>query len=135
MKYVVAVHKWYRNHHNAGAWLAQKEGTVRPQLPQKLDGILSIQDLVCQLEPIAEGVDRLQSDSATLADTVAVFQDLLDNQALAPHHATLERRKSQAVTSLHLAAYLVHPRYMGQNLTTEEFDEAMAQFKEDLHHR
>ncbi|KAF0288517.1 Mediator of RNA polymerase II transcription subunit 20 [Amphibalanus amphitrite] len=174
MKYVVAVHKWYRNHHNAGAWLAQKEGTVRPQLPaetrwnsqvdtlksfirnrqayvaisaehepemdetvtQRVNSLglyRSIQDLVCQLEPIAEGVDRLQSDSATLADTVAVFQDLLDNQALAPHHATLERRKSQAVTSLHLAAYLVHPRYMGQNLTTEEFDEAMAQFKEDLH--
>ena len=174
MKYVVAVHKWYRNHHNAGAWLAQKEGTVRPQLPaetrwnsqvdtlksfirnrqayvaisaeheaemdetvtQRVNSLglyRSVQDLIGQLEPIAAGIDRLQSDSACLADTVAVWQELLECEALVPHHAQLNRRKTQAVTSLHLAAYLVHPQFMGEKLTTGEFDQAMAQFAEVLH--
>ena len=174
MAHVTHIHKYYRNHHNAGAWLAQKEGTIRPQLPadtrwnsqvdtlkafirnrpayiaisaehdddiddsvtQKVNSLAlyrNAQDLVAQLEPIAVGIDRLQSDKACLADTVDVWLGLLEDEKLEPHRRELERRLDQAVTDAHLAAYLVHPRYMGAKLSLQQYDRAMAHFPEDLH--
>ena len=45
----------------------------------------NIKDLAAQLEPIRVALNKLQSDSATLADAVEVWLDLESNELLQPH--------------------------------------------------
>ena len=67
-------------------------------------------DLTVQLGPIRRGLNRLQGDSATLADAVEVWMDLEAEEALQPHQEAVRRRRSQALGAPHAAANLLDPR-------------------------
>ena len=44
--------------------------------------------------------------------------------ALCPHEATVQKRFKDAITPEHLTAYMLHPKYRGENLTDEQHKDA-----------
>jgi hypothetical protein len=81
-------------------------------------------DLVEQLRPIANAIDRLQSDSATIADPTDAFLSLLHKPTLEHHKVAIQKRLDQAIDPCHLAAYMLHPRYQGEHLTATQKETA-----------
>ena len=77
----------------------------------------NVRDLADQLRPIATAIDESQSDHRSIADACHVWITLLQNPVLAPHKAAVNKRFKQAITTEHLVAYHIHPRYQGEKLT------------------
>lgn len=73
-----------------------------------------------QLKPISASLDRLQADHALLADVVREFIILETDDNLKPHKKLILQRKLNCVTPAHFCAYILHPKYMGENLKAEE---------------
>ena len=69
--------------------------------------------LHAQLQPVANALDRLQSDNATIADACEEWLSLLRADALKPHLTTVMKRFREAVTDNHFLANLLHPKYKG----------------------
>ena len=89
-------------------------------------------DLLVQLEPIRAGLNRLQSDSATISDAAEVWMMLTTNRDLEPHTAAVARRCQQALTPVHAAANLLDPRYFGRRLTRDLREAAEGWLGEEL---
>lgn len=89
-----------------------------------------IRDLAEQLRPVANAIDRAQSDNCRLADACDIFLDLEQNPVLDPHKATVQKRYKQAILPCHLAAYKLHPKYQGERLSPEQ-DEAVNMWLSD----
>lgn len=79
-------------------------------------------------------MDRLQSDTATIADSVKEWLILLENQNLnkMPYLPILEKRFSQCVTPAHFLAYMLHPKYNGNGLTVDQREKARVWVTEDI---
>ena len=60
--------------------------------------------LHAQLQPVANALDRLQSDNATIADACEEWLSLLRADALKPHLTTVMKRFKEAVTDNHFLA-------------------------------
>ena len=73
--------------------------------------------LHAQLQPVANALDRLQSDSATIADACEEWLSLLTAHALKPHLTTVMKRFKEAVTDNHFLENLLHPRYKAKYLS------------------
>lgn len=81
-------------------------------------------DLMTQIKPISVGLDKLQRDTATLADACSVWLGLAKEQSLQPHIETVGRRMAQALEPFHFLAYLLHPKYKGVGLTNAQIESA-----------
>lgn len=79
-----------------------------------------------QLKPIGSALDRLQSDSSTIADACETFLDLLRCDVLSPHRDAIKKRFDQAMVPEHFLANLLHPVYRGQKLSAEQVNAAQA---------
>jgi len=88
--------------------------------------------LHAQLEPVANALDRLQSDNGTIADACEERLSLLRADALKPHFTTVVKRFKEAVTDKHFLANLLRPRYKGKHLS-EADEEAARQLLLKLH--
>ena len=71
--------------------------------------------LHAQLQPVANALDRLQSDSATIADACEEWLSLLTAHALKPHLTTVMKRFKETVTDNHFLENLLHPRYKAKH--------------------
>lgn len=85
-----------------------------------------VKDLISQLKPIASALAFLESDSANIADACHMWCNLLRNEELKPHSAIVKKRFEQAISHWHLVAYLLHPKYRGENLNYEQKEKARA---------
>ena len=165
MKHVVAVNKYFRNHHIPGALLKNCEGSVKPQLPgdtrwksqeialvtyltnrrffiqliqdhgEDIDQSIAkkimdndlyrkIKDLAEVLRPVTVAIDKAQRDTTCLADATEIFLGLLNNPVLTPYKAKVQKRFDDAILPCHLAAYMLHPKYAGENLSTAQIEVA-----------
>lgn len=77
-------------------------------------------DLLIQLKPLSLGLDILQKDTATLADSCEVWSNLLKETTLEPYRELIKQRMDQALKPFHFLAYLMHPVYKGRNLTSQQ---------------
>lgn len=80
-------------------------------------------DLLEQLQPVANALDKLQSNSTSIADSCNIWIDLLNNPHLEQHKQTVNKRFKQAITTEHLVAYKLHPKYRGEKLTADQQEE------------
>jgi len=93
----------------------------------------NVSNLAALLKPIYRGVTVLESDTATLSLVVRVFMDIktvffdvLSKMSIRARtrKTLLERLKDRieyCVQPIHLAAYVVEPRFLGDGLSDEEF--------------
>jgi uncharacterized protein YutE (UPF0331/DUF86 family) len=70
-----------------------------------------------QLEPIAKALDKLQSDSSSIADACEIWLDLIKTKELEPYKDKVDKMFKQAMTPSHFLANILHPMYKGKNLT------------------
>ena len=75
-----------------------------------------VKHLQSQLQPISSALDKLQSDSATIADACEEWLDLLKSPDLEPYSDKIHHRFQQAMTPDHFLANLLHPVYRGKKL-------------------
>lgn len=61
----------------------------------------------------------MQNDSITLAGSVSIWKDLLRSKTLDMYHEELYRQYQQAVTEVHMLAYLTDMKYFGKTSLTE----------------
>ena len=60
--------------------------------------------------------------NSNLADACDIWLKLKSNPALEPHKRDVLRRFGQAMTTEHLVAYKLHPKYQGKNLSLEQIN-------------
>ena len=90
-----------------------------------------VKHLNSQLKPISNALDGLQSDSASIADACEVWMDLLQEEDLAPYLKTVEKRFNQAMTPSHFLANILHPRYRGKKLKSDQITSAQEMLQEE----
>jgi len=83
-----------------------------------------VTDLANMLRPIAIALDKGQSDNTTIADACDIFLGLLNEPLLQNHRHKVEKRFDFVIKPCHLAAYMFHPKYMGQQLSLEQAETA-----------
>ena len=83
-------------------------------------------DLLDQLKPVAIGLNKVQADDATIADSCDIYLKLMEEDALKPHAAAVEKRFKEAIQSVHFAAHLLHPVYQGRGQSDEQKESAKA---------
>ena len=83
-----------------------------------------VKNLQKHLAPVSSALDRLQSDSSTIADACEIWLDLIQNPDLQPYHTKVQNRFNQAMTSSHYLANLLHPVYRGKKLQPEHVTSA-----------
>lgn len=81
-------------------------------------------DTMLQLKPIAESLNRLQSDDATIDDACHVWLSLLKEESLEPHTAEISKRMAQAMQPFHFLAYFLNPKYKGEGLSNIQKESA-----------
>lgn len=87
----------------------------------------SAEELLKRLKPIAVALDSIQKDSCTIADGVEIWKTLKADLALENRDAKkkFQKRYDQALSPSHFLANIVHPKYRGKNLTTDEYGTGM----------
>ena len=78
-----------------------------------------VKNLQSQLQPVSVPLDKLQSDTSTIADSCEIWLDLLPSPSLAPYSDKVRHRFRQAMTPTHYLAYLLHPMYRGKKLDSD----------------
>ena len=80
------------------------------------------------LAPVSEAIDKMQSDKATVADGTEIWKNLTEQFRSGAKREWLEKaenRYQKALTGPWFAANLLHPKYMGLNLTPYEIEKAL----------
>jgi len=83
-----------------------------------------VRDLAEILRPVAAALDKTQNDKTTIADSVDIFMRLLLEPVLQDHKEKIQKRFDFAIKPCHLAAYMFHPKYMGENLSPDQVEVA-----------
>ena len=83
-----------------------------------------VKDLIEQLQPVANAIDMAQKDSTNLAAACHIMLNLLEAPQLQPHENQVQHRFNQAIKPCHLVAYMMHPKYNGENLIQAQVEEA-----------
>jgi hypothetical protein len=104
---------------------AQHEEEVEKRirgLIQSADLFNQVKTLHEQLDPVAKALDRMQADSASIADACEEWLKLLQAEVLAPHLCKVQKRLDKALSPLHYFANKVHPVYQGKRLSQEQIE-------------
>ena len=83
-----------------------------------------VKNLQSQLQPVSVALDKLQSDTSTIADSCEICLDLLQSPSLAPYSDKVRHRFRQAMTPTHYLANLLHPMYRGKKLDSDHTNSA-----------
>lgn len=74
-----------------------------------------VKNLEQQLKPVSISLDKLLSDSSTIADACEVWLDLLQHPDLDPYQSNVNNRFKQAMTPAHFLANALHPVDRGKS--------------------
>ena len=83
-------------------------------------------EMVKVLRPISIAFLRAQADSTSLADGYDIMNRLMADPAVAPILDKIKKRRDQAILPCHMAAYMMHPKYNGQDMDLEDAEKARA---------
>ena len=88
-----------------------------------------VEDAVNVLTPISLAIDLVQGNQVTLADAVHAWKKVLESYRSLEGEgrewlAAAETRYNKSVTAVFFVAHSLHPKYLGNNLTTSEWNEA-----------
>lgn len=75
--------------------------------------------LITQLKPIRSALNKLQSENATLSDTVTEFLKLKESatsDVLVPYNDLVNKRFDDCITSPHIIGYLLNPKHLDLQL-------------------
>lgn len=102
---------------------AQHEDLIEQRIRNLINNIglyREAKNLLDNLTPVASALDRLQSDTTSIADACDTWLGLLREDCLQPHIAKVQKRFKQAITPTHFLAYCLHPNYRGEHLSSEQ---------------
>ena len=106
--------------------IAKNEELIDPRIRSIIHNVglfNEVKHLQLQLQPVSNGLNRLQSDSSTIADACETWIDLLQNSGLQTY---MLHRFQQAMTPTHYLANIlhVHPQYRGKLLLPDQVSSA-----------
>ena len=109
--------------------IAKNEELIDPRICSIIHNVglfNEVKHLQLQLQPVSNGLDRLQSDSSTIADACAAetWIDLLQNSGLQTYKDKVLHRFQQAMTPTHYLANILHPQYRGKLLLPDRVSSA-----------
>ena len=81
-----------------------------------------VSDLANWLRPVAVTLDKGQNDNTTIADACDIFYSLTLEPVLQDHLDKVQKRFDFVIKPCHLAAYMFHPKYMGEHLSQEQVE-------------
>lgn len=79
-----------------------------------------VKHLISLLKPISISLDVLQRDSSTIADVTNEFLTILKSEELGIYNKCLQKRFDECITPAHILSYMLHPKYMGKGLTSDQ---------------
>jgi hypothetical protein len=82
-----------------------------------------VSDLEATLRHVAATLDKSQSDNTTIADAPEMFFNLIAEPTL---QYQIQKRFDFVILPCHLAAYLFHPEYMGQQFSPAQVEQVKA---------
>lgn len=83
-----------------------------------------VRNLAEMLRPVAISLDKAQSDSTSLADAYHIMQKLMVDPLLASCRDAVRKRRDQAILPCHMVAFMMHPKYSGQDMDLEDAESA-----------
>ena len=83
-------------------------------------------DMTNMLRPISIALLRAQADSTSLADGYDIMLKLVSDPVLQPQLSKIKKRRAQAIQPCHMVAYMLHPKYSGQGMDSEDAESARA---------
>ena len=109
--------------------IAKNEELINPRIRSIIHNVSlfnEVRHLQLQLQPVSNGLDRLQSDSSTIADACAAetWIYLLQNSGLQTYKDKVLHRFQQAMTPTHYLANILHPQYRGKLLLPDQVSSA-----------
>ena len=81
-----------------------------------------VKNLQSQLQPVSVALDKLQSDTRTIADSCEIWLGLLQSPSLAPYSDKARHRFR--LTPTHYLANLLHPMHRGKKLESDHTNSA-----------
>ena len=78
------------------------------------------EDLLARLQPISRALDLIQSDNCTIANSVTIWKNLINNLSKSLNNTMKQKvmsRYAQAVTPYHLIAHMLSPTNIKFNIT------------------
>lgn len=88
-----------------------------------------------QLLLIGNALNKLQSESANIADATNEFLLLMESEDLMPYKTQVSKRFSDCITQYHKLAYMLSPKYQGSKLKPEEKEEIRNFVKQKLNEK
>jgi hypothetical protein len=107
--------------------IAKNEELIDPRIRSIIHNVglfNEVKHLQLQLQPVSNGLDRLQSDSSTLADACETWIDLLQNSDLQTYKDKVHHRFQKAMTPTHYLANILHSQYRGKLLLPDQVSSA-----------
>lgn len=77
-------------------------------------------NLQAQLSVIAKALDKLQTDSCTLGQTVEIWLDVMESKELSSYKDCIKHRFEEALTPFHFIANITDPALQGKRLTRQQ---------------
>lgn len=78
-----------------------------------------------QLRLVSSALDSFQKDGCCLGEVAHIWHKLLEADVLLPYKDAIQKRYGQCITPAHMVAYLAHPKYKGEKLTSAEEEIAL----------
>jgi uncharacterized membrane protein YheB (UPF0754 family) len=107
--------------------IAKNEELIDPRIRSIIHNVglfNEVKHLQLQLQPVSNGLDRLQSDSSTLSDACETWIDLLQNSDLQTYKDKVLHRLQKAMTPTHYLANILHSQYRGKLLLPDQVSSA-----------
>ena len=83
-----------------------------------------VKDLHAQLQSVGKCLDKLQGDSATLADACHEWLGLMKDKNLMQYKNQIAARMKAALQPFHFLAYMTDPKYKGERLNDQQKEQA-----------
>ena len=119
----------YQNHYNnegrnplCSITTIRNSHSARLLLSSSLYG--KVVKLTKVLWPISTALQRAQADATSLGDGYDIMNKLMADPVLAPYLGKLKKRRDQAILPCHMAAYMLHPKYVGQEMDQSDAETA-----------
>ncbi|XP_039313531.1 uncharacterized protein LOC120356871 isoform X1 [Solenopsis invicta] len=89
---------------------------------QNIGLMKEVKSLITQLKPIRAALNKLQSENATLSDTLTEFlklKELSTNDVLLPYNDLIKKRFDDCITPAHIIGFLLNPKNLDLQLDSE----------------
>lgn len=124
---LVCIESFHRNRHAYQKITEEHEDCIDRDISNLINNYnlyKQSKDTLSQLKPIADSLDRLQSDSATIDEACHTWLSLLKEECLQPRISDISKRMTQSMQPFHFLAYLLNPKYKGDGLSNTQKESA-----------